>query len=271
MSLQSELFRRDSRLVACLDNPLSHILEPDSGFHVGKIQAALWILDEVSLEADGKVPIGFRSEFDKNEFGPNTTSAVLAFKTRHKIINIRYQNSPDPIVGQMTIAFLDRELRKWEASENRVTVQINAPGGNANIAVGTSHHTPFQFSSQIQSWKTSWHAYRDLLSLTRLALLSEVNPSGAMEDPSQSEAGDCVYDTSSLFCFADKQKKDPLMVLWGFPTKPLPSYPGYSGPGVLNEPKNDLAQGPLTWEVLLRSRSGTTLFHSHIGPHKLIF
>jgi hypothetical protein len=44
-------------------------------------------------------------------YGPTTAAAVLAYKTRRRIINTAYQTSADNIVGRMTIAALDREMR----------------------------------------------------------------------------------------------------------------------------------------------------------------
>jgi len=36
------------------------------------------------------------------------------YKTARKIINYSYQSHPDDIVGKMTIASLDGEMRQWE-------------------------------------------------------------------------------------------------------------------------------------------------------------
>ena len=43
-------------------------------------------------------------------YGKSTAAAVLAFKTKRKIINYSYETQVDNIVGKMTIAALDNEM-----------------------------------------------------------------------------------------------------------------------------------------------------------------
>jgi hypothetical protein len=74
---------------------------------VAKVQSALFALDSLRID---------RSELLSHKYGPSTAQAVLAYKTRRKIINFAYQNTPDNIVGKMTIVRLDRDVSLWEQS-----------------------------------------------------------------------------------------------------------------------------------------------------------
>jgi hypothetical protein len=65
-------------------------------------------------------------------------------------------------------------------------------------------------------------------------------------------SGDCLYDTSALFCFAGPQNSDAdnvLMVFWVFPLNPNS---GDTGQGQLNAPPSSGAMtgGLVTWEVV---------------------
>ena len=101
MSLKCALFRDDPKLEACLVSDSAHVLQGARGAHVGKIQQALVMLGEAVISP---------SEISGSHYGPSTSAAVLAFKTKRGIINRSYQSKPDPIVGKMTIAALDREV-----------------------------------------------------------------------------------------------------------------------------------------------------------------
>jgi hypothetical protein len=98
MSLQSTLFRGDPKLEAAALSDAAHIVPGAAGAHVKKIQQAVNKLSQVDLTEDGI-------------YGPATAAAVLAYKRDRKIINFKYQTKPDNIVGKMTLAALDRELR----------------------------------------------------------------------------------------------------------------------------------------------------------------
>jgi peptidoglycan hydrolase-like protein with peptidoglycan-binding domain len=78
------------------------IINKRTGPQVRKIQAALVYLDNLSID---------QSEIDTGFYGPSTAAAVLAFKKARHIINHAYQTQEDDIVGMMTIAAMDRELR----------------------------------------------------------------------------------------------------------------------------------------------------------------
>lgn len=103
MSLQSRLLSGDQKLEACLLNDASHVTPGALGEHVSKIQAALSIVDEARIHAD---------ELSARYYGSSTAGAVLAFKRTRHIINFSYQTQADDIVGKMTIAALDEEVRK---------------------------------------------------------------------------------------------------------------------------------------------------------------
>ena len=97
MSLQSKLFRGDPKLEAAAVSDPAHVVPGASGEHVRKIQLALIRLDGAAIEPDG-------------QYGPATAAAVLAFKQKRGVINRARQTQADNIVGQMTMAALDREL-----------------------------------------------------------------------------------------------------------------------------------------------------------------
>ena len=105
MGLCSRSFRGNSKLEACLVSDPAHIVEGATGEHVAKIQAALMLLDGAKIE---------RGEIMLKRYGPSTASAVLAYKTKRRIINFTYQTHADNIVGKMTIAALDQEMFQLE-------------------------------------------------------------------------------------------------------------------------------------------------------------
>jgi hypothetical protein len=106
MALVSQLLGGDPKLQACLVSDPAHILPGAAGEHVSKIQTALQVL---GLAVDSR-------ELSTKRYGPSTASAVLNFKTQRNIVNRSYQTKPDNIVGKMTIAALDAELWRKEAS-----------------------------------------------------------------------------------------------------------------------------------------------------------
>ncbi|MBR0696008.1 peptidoglycan-binding protein [Bradyrhizobium lablabi] len=101
MALQSKLFRGDAKLEAALVSDSAHIVQGAIGSHVSKIQQALNELDGAGLNPD-------------ENYGPATASAVLAYKQKRNIINRSYQTRADNIVGKMTMAALDAEMREKE-------------------------------------------------------------------------------------------------------------------------------------------------------------
>jgi hypothetical protein len=103
--LQSELFRDDAALQACLVKDSAHVTPGSRGQHVGKIQTALSILEGALMDPE---------ELSGNFYGPSTADAVLAYKRKRDIVNRTYQQRADNIVGKMTIASLDREMTEGE-------------------------------------------------------------------------------------------------------------------------------------------------------------
>jgi hypothetical protein len=109
MGLQSRLFRGDLKLEACLVNDAAHVMQGAVGGHVSKIQQALLALRDVRF-----IPPSIRTEVLMGVYGPATAAAVLAYKTRRRIIGVSYETKPDNIVGTMTIAALDKEMAAAE-------------------------------------------------------------------------------------------------------------------------------------------------------------
>jgi hypothetical protein len=99
--LRSALFRGDKRLAAALVDHAKHVAPGDQGPHVAKIQCAVLMLEGGQISG---------AEAAAMRYGPTTAKAVLAYKTRRKIINFSYQNKPDNIVGIMTMRSLDNEM-----------------------------------------------------------------------------------------------------------------------------------------------------------------
>ena len=105
MPLHSQMFKYDEKLQFCLIKDQSHILRGAVGDHVGRIQSALMIIDNLIIDDE---------EIRNKTYGPSTERAVLAYKTKRKIINHAYQSKPDAIVGKMTINSLDCDIVKFE-------------------------------------------------------------------------------------------------------------------------------------------------------------
>jgi hypothetical protein len=101
-NLISELFRDSERLQTCVHVPEEHIVPGSQGDHVGLIQQALMRLGVAVISA---------TEILAQRFGNSTVQAVRRFKgPPRNVINRAYQNTPDDIVGQMTIDRLDTEM-----------------------------------------------------------------------------------------------------------------------------------------------------------------
>lgn len=101
MPLVSRALSGDSKLEACLVDDRAHLTIGVSGEHVAKVQAAIMYLDGTDIDG---------SELQTQTYGQSTAAAVLAFKTARSIINHAYQQTPDNIVGKMTIKRIDDEL-----------------------------------------------------------------------------------------------------------------------------------------------------------------
>ena len=105
MSLKSKHFGGDQKLEACLVSDPAHVLTGAAGDHVAKIQVALQLLDGAVID---------QFELRAKRYGASTAAAVLAFKQKRAVINRTYQSQADNIVGKMTMAALDSEMRELE-------------------------------------------------------------------------------------------------------------------------------------------------------------
>jgi peptidoglycan hydrolase-like protein with peptidoglycan-binding domain len=103
MPLGCKLFKGDRALEGCLVQDSAHVTQGAAGEHVAKIQ-------NLSVSPD---------ELQTSNYGPSTAKAVLDFKTKRNIINRSYETRVDNIVGKMTIAALDKEMRRVEAEPRR--------------------------------------------------------------------------------------------------------------------------------------------------------
>jgi hypothetical protein len=143
MSLQSELLRDDPRLQSCLTHDASHLVKGTVGSCVARVQTALFVVDGLKIE---------REEIHSKLYGSSTANAELAFKTRRKIINRKYQTKPDNIVGKMTIAALDKELLKKEGyADCQQTYCGNNPDGMPHTQDKDGMaHTQDKFTSPVR-------------------------------------------------------------------------------------------------------------------------
>ena len=170
MALKSNLFRGSHGLGACEINDAAHFTIGKQGDDVGRIQMALLAIDSLKIE---------RQELLSKTYGQSTATAVLAFKTKRKIINHSYQNKPDNIVGKMTIAALDREMSLWEA-----THRLPGDCTPAVRAAPTGFHPQLNFalpSSAVTAPPRSQlnrHTLRIYCSITKKASIENGYPLG---------------------------------------------------------------------------------------------
>jgi hypothetical protein len=94
-------FKGDEKLEACLHNDRDHLTIGSSGDHVSKIQRAVMLLENTSIN---------KSEINAKIYGKSTAAVVFQFKRKRHIINWSYQRKEDDIVGKMTIKAMDDEL-----------------------------------------------------------------------------------------------------------------------------------------------------------------
>ena len=132
MPLISGLFKSNAQLQACARENPAHVTPGAVGEHVAKIQFALFSIDGLSID---------RSELLAQRYGKSTAAAVLAYKKKRGIINRTYQQVADNIVGIMTIASLDQEIRLRErvpngGSDCRPGGGAARPAGALSIAAG---------------------------------------------------------------------------------------------------------------------------------------
>lgn len=104
MALTSNQFSGDPALEACLVSDPAHVQLGAMGSHVARIQRALAVLGDVSID---------ESELALEKYGPSTADAVLAFKKQWDI-RAPGQTVPDKIVGKKTLAKLDELMADYE-------------------------------------------------------------------------------------------------------------------------------------------------------------
>jgi len=120
MPLLSNLFGGGRALEACAVQDSAHVTLGAIGDHVAKIQLAVSVLDGLVID---------RNELQTQRYGRSTAAAVLAYKKKRQIVNRSYQNAPDDIVGKMTIASLDQEMRRRELRPKAPGDCIMSPPG----------------------------------------------------------------------------------------------------------------------------------------------
>jgi hypothetical protein len=92
-------------------------------------------------------------------------------------------------------------------------------------------------ATQIEGWKATNHVRKGGKD-------NEAAPFGAA-------GGECLYDTSALFCFAgakNKEQTNVLLVLWSFPARPTTRFTG-RGQLSVTIATGMMAQGAITWEI----------------------
>jgi hypothetical protein len=104
--LESKAFANDTKLEACAVSDPAHILPGSRGPHVFKIQTALMLVGDETVDA---------AEFEASHYGPSTAAAVRHYKEVRSILN--YAGKIDNVVGKKTIAALDRELKASEDAD----------------------------------------------------------------------------------------------------------------------------------------------------------
>ena len=128
MALSSELFAGDPALEAAATTDAAHIQVGARGPHVEKIQTALNLLDDAGLTADG-------------QFGSGTAQAVLNYKTKRNIVNRSYQTTADNIVGRMTVAQMDEELRALDLKPD-ARIEIKPRAAARSLSIASSRFDP---------------------------------------------------------------------------------------------------------------------------------
>jgi peptidoglycan hydrolase-like protein with peptidoglycan-binding domain len=102
MALVSRRFAGVAELEACAVDDSAHLLLGSQGSHVTLVQQALIDLGErIESGASGL-------------YGEDTEAAVTSYKTARNILNAL--GLVDPIVGKKTIAALDAEIERFDAS-----------------------------------------------------------------------------------------------------------------------------------------------------------
>jgi hypothetical protein len=109
------------------------VLAGSRGDHVALIQKCLLVLERTAIAGN---------EIRARQYGGTTAAAVLAYKRARQIINRSYQTQADNIVGKMTIARLDEDIAKVEASRTLLVRCSQSGGGGARALVGRGVSAP---------------------------------------------------------------------------------------------------------------------------------
>lgn len=121
MPLRSLMLKDDLALQACMVRDQDHVVPGVKGTHVAKIQKALLLLEQASIQP---------GELRSRQYGTTTAEAVLAYKRKRRIINPSYQTTADNIVGKMTVARLDADLLEIE---RQITPNRTVCGGSGGL------------------------------------------------------------------------------------------------------------------------------------------
>jgi hypothetical protein len=75
-------------------------------------------------------------ELSGNRYGQSKAAALLNYKKKHGIVNLRYRKHADNIVGKMTIASLDGEVAQREKGTQVVVEAISCRFDSAHDGIG---------------------------------------------------------------------------------------------------------------------------------------
>jgi hypothetical protein len=194
MGLVSRLFQGNRKLEACLVDDAAHVTLGAQGEHVAKIQFALFALDNLRID---------RAELATQTYGPSTAAAVLSYKTKRQIINRSYQTTPDSIVGKMTIASLDAEMRKRQLSLPAIGDCALTPPSVPQPFVLSSLNGPqpvAAFSEQVGERNSKQSAGGKLKQLNRtLRIFLAITKRASLDDGFPSLSADLERTKDSLF------------------------------------------------------------------------
>jgi hypothetical protein len=187
MAFSSNLFAGDQKLEACQVDDAAHLTLDARGDHVAKVQMALFAIDWLKIDP---------AELRSRTYGRSTAKAVLAFKTKRRIINRAYETRPDDIVGKMTIARLDQEMTQWEQTQRGHGDCSGAPSGPAPRADSRSASLAFALpvaNSSVRDapGKPQLHkALHIYCSITRKASIDDGYPLAMHVE----KAKDCLFE-----------------------------------------------------------------------------
>jgi len=195
MGLVSKLFQGNQKLEACLVDNAAHLTLGAQGEDVAKIQFALFSLDTLDID---------RTELVSQTYGPSTAAAVLSYKTKRQIINRSYQTAPDSIVGKMTIASLDAEMRGRQLSFPGVgDCALTLPGVPQPFVLSPLNGSPgfaATFAGQVGDRNSELSGGGKLKQLNRtLRIFLAITKRASLDDGFPSLSADLERAKDSLF------------------------------------------------------------------------